>query len=74
MNASHSVPCVQVPLYSVHFVNGSIVAFSPKTEVLTFEHSRETLRVPAHSVLEQVRQHKQILGASVANTSLVINV
>lgn len=64
----------QVPLCSVVFVNGSIVAFFPKTEVLTFEHSRETLRVPARLTLEQGRQHKQILDASTANTSLIINV
>ncbi len=59
---------------SVHAVKGS-TAFSFLTKKrLTFEYSLETLHVPARSVLEQGRQHKQILYASAVNTSLVFNI
>ena len=58
---------------SVPAVKGSIVFSVPKKRGLTFECSKGTLRIPAHPNLEQERLHKQILYATVANTSLVLN-
>lgn len=64
----------QAPPNSVPAVKGSTAFAFLTKERLTFEYSLETLRVPAHLVLEQGRQHKQTLYISAVNTSLVPNI
>lgn len=54
------------------FLSASLVSQGKKG--LTSEHLIGTLRVPAHSILEQGRRYIQTLYASAANTSLVLNI
>jgi len=61
----------QAQANNVPFVNGSIGFSFPEIEVLTFEYSQGTLYVPVRLIPEQGHQCKQILCASVVNTSLV---
>lgn len=51
---------------SVPAENVSAAFFSPKKGVSTFGYSLGTQRVPARLILEQGRQHKQILYATAA--------
>lgn len=61
----------QAQANNVPVANGSIGFSFPEIEVLTFEYSLGTLRVPAHLIPEQGHQRKQILYVSVVNTPLV---
>ena len=65
---------VQAQSGSVPFEFPSTSLVSQGKKGLTSEHLIGTLRVPAHSILEQGRRYIQTLYASAANTSLVLNI